>query len=532
MSKKYLSLEDAADVLGVTKDELVRLRERGIVRGFADRGTWKFKTEDVEEAKRRRQTDSDPDVPLMRDDDRSVLGADDVLSGDDPTVVRASGSSSSLSDSDVRLILDDSLAGPSDSDPEVDVSGPGDSDSDVSLVDEPVPAVDSGSDSDVKLVGSESDSDVSFSGPAADAGSDSDVKLVGSESDSDVSLSDTAGGAVDSGSDSDVKLVAPDSDSEIMLGVESEKEDWEVRSDSDVRLVADEPGGPASDSDVNLISADALSGVAEGRESVLSELASDDDSGISLEMGESGIALEDAADSGISLASAADSGIALEGLADSGISLADEEDSGIALEAAARKDELDGTVPMLDIADDDMADTAMEVPSLDDDSAYQIAGGDSDTGVLMFDDESGEVPARSKGRARQKESETIDVEDDSGEFADVEAFDEDLEVPEDIIGEEEEIEDVDVFGAADDDFAPSFESGESHAEFVAPSVAGRVAAPVETNWGAGAFAGLTLSTMLMAVCALLMFDLIRTMWAWDEPYSFNSFLLDTFGGMF
>lgn len=47
--KKYLSLEEAAAMLDMTPDQLVRVRERGEIRGFADRGVWKFKTDDVKE---------------------------------------------------------------------------------------------------------------------------------------------------------------------------------------------------------------------------------------------------------------------------------------------------------------------------------------------------------------------------------------------------------------------------------------------------------------------------------------------------
>ncbi len=48
MSKKYYDLEEAAALLGMPKDQLNRLREQGQIRGFADRGTWKFRDEDVE----------------------------------------------------------------------------------------------------------------------------------------------------------------------------------------------------------------------------------------------------------------------------------------------------------------------------------------------------------------------------------------------------------------------------------------------------------------------------------------------------
>jgi len=45
-SKKYLSLEEAASLLKVKTEELIRLREKGDIRGFADRapGNSKRKT--------------------------------------------------------------------------------------------------------------------------------------------------------------------------------------------------------------------------------------------------------------------------------------------------------------------------------------------------------------------------------------------------------------------------------------------------------------------------------------------------------
>jgi excisionase family DNA binding protein len=60
--KKYLSLEEAAARLAVSKDQLIRMRESGDIRGFADRGTWKFRVEDVDELARTRQADSSPEV--------------------------------------------------------------------------------------------------------------------------------------------------------------------------------------------------------------------------------------------------------------------------------------------------------------------------------------------------------------------------------------------------------------------------------------------------------------------------------------
>src|SRR4029078_6731272 len=102
MAKKYLSIEEAAAQIGVDATELNRLREKGMIRAFADRGTWKFKEEDVEKLLRSREADSSPDVtinlapvdnstvnlpPVEESADASVIDDEDVLA-EQPTIVR------------------------------------------------------------------------------------------------------------------------------------------------------------------------------------------------------------------------------------------------------------------------------------------------------------------------------------------------------------------------------------------------------------------------------------------------------------
>ena len=43
MAKKYLTLQEAAKKIGITPDQLAREREDGAIRGFANRGSWKFR---------------------------------------------------------------------------------------------------------------------------------------------------------------------------------------------------------------------------------------------------------------------------------------------------------------------------------------------------------------------------------------------------------------------------------------------------------------------------------------------------------
>lgn len=285
MAKKYLNQEEAALRLGTSVEELNALREAGELRGFADRGTWKFKEEDVDELVRARQVTSDPELPMFSE---SAIEDDEDEVGSSETAIRGGGDSifdedesgppPGPSDSDVRLILDDSMRAEDGFDSTV---GNPDSDSDVQLVDGDPSSSGSNvlstsdSDSDVQLAGQSDllastdgsdlrlarDSDL-FGGTDLNLAGESDVLAAGdgsdlhfardsglelSDSDSDVRLVGPEG--FDDGStDSDVRLVAADSDSDIRIAPAGLMD-----TESDVRIVETGILGPGdSDSDVRL----------------------------------------------------------------------------------------------------------------------------------------------------------------------------------------------------------------------------------------------------------------------------------------
>ncbi|HXY33423.1 MAG TPA: helix-turn-helix domain-containing protein [Planctomycetaceae bacterium] len=592
MAKKYLTLEEAAQQLGMAPDELVRLRERGDIRGFADRGTWKFKSEDVEEFARSRDADSSPEVPILDDAPKAKPGDSGVRKG---------GRFNKTSDSDVRLLLDDTLVpGAKDSDPEVVLSQLGTSDSDVRLVEDAGGLVDSGSDSDVKLISTSStEMDLTpGSGSSSDA-SDSDVQLVGTTSTELLpkeGSSGSSGGSTTDGSDSDVQLVAADSDSDVRLAKPEKGKPNGSRSDSDVRLVGtDDLATVGSESDIRLSSGSGSSvdigggsgsssnkGVGSTSSVVLTDSGSDDsstdessvllgDSGIALDTGsamkvgagssaDSGITLQSLADSGISLEKA-DSGISLAGPMDSGIALdadsgiaLEKEDSGIALEGESgirlsdsdrgkkkekkKKGDGDRTAPLkLDEEEEDS--TQVEVPTMDDEEkgSYSLEGDQADkTNVVLFAEEDEEGGARAAAPARGKKGRPDDsfaLQESGVEFAEAEDFsdDADLEVAEDVLTEEPDLDEIDVFEPAEEDFDSSAQSGESHSE-VAPAITLRSAAPVETPWDGLTFAGLVVSSTFLLLAGVVMFDLVRTMWYWDQNVVVGSTLLDWVKGMF
>ena len=562
-NKKYLSLEEAAAQIGIKTEDLIRLREKGEVRGFADRGTWKFKADDVAEYRRRQQPDSDPDLQII--DDFSDSESDDV--GKQATVIRKGGPAKS--DSDVRLVSDDPdqkknrLTGSSDELPSI---GLHDSDSDVRLVD-PSKGIEQGSDSDVTLV---------VPGKNLKSDSDSDVRMVDLpdsrkdsksrspvDTDSDIRLSPF------SDSDSDVQLIGPKSKggkpgSDVKLGSNRTKSDSAEKtldmgppsSGIDFDLLDSGSSGSAlhdgddssitlsGDSGIQLAGAD--SGIRLGGDSGIrmggdSGIRLGVDSGIRLG-GDSGIRLSD--DSGVQLKKPADSGISLEG-ADSGVRLADSginlgEESAIRMKPTSSKikkggssknlkgskkpaDDLEATVPMhLDpLSDDDLSSsTAPFLSSISDDdlntsdldsfnpsdtSELQSIG-DLEQNVVMFDDDEEDAPPVSSKKKQKTVEESIfeidEVED--GSMDELEVSDEDL-------SGENEIDDL----AFDDD------DGESEDSFSGSSKLGmgnRQKVPVaqEADWSAGFVSLLFTSLLFLVAGSWMAADLLHNVWAKGE----------------
>lgn len=534
MSKKYLNLEEAAAMLRMAPSELNKLRERGEIRAFADRGNWKFREEDVENLLRSRQADSNPELPLLPSDSSNefVLGDDDDVLGDEPTIIRK-GKNPSSSDSDIRLMLDDNDSSVSDV-----VLPLSDSDSDVKLVGDTKGRSKSGSDSDVKLVGE--------SGVLShDAASDSDVKLFGSTSDSDVKLIGDPNIGLKPESDSDVRLAGapaspaktPASKPPAMILPLDDDEGISL-APLDDEPVAKKPAKPAPAAPQpmggSVLDDDALIPLAGDSGISLDRVS---DSGISLDGGSNlnlgaGSHLNLGADSGLSLDLSSDSGITLAG--DSAAPLAGGSGKG---SGKQKKDDLHATAPMMNIPlldDEDLTDTNLEIPLATGDSSSEY---DSTSVInLSDDDDLDEIAAttisKKPGRGNTSVTQELDSSDDVFEAIDdsVDEFDDSVEVADDVMGEDDEVS-ADVFGADDEDFG-DVEEGESIHEMATP--AGRMMAPMEQDWGALAFTGVLLSSLVLLGTATVMYELVRNMWHADlsnaNPVAGG--LIDTIGGMF
>ena len=64
MVQGYYTLEEASRILGMNAELLSQMAQKREVRAFADRGTWRFRTQDIEELARQRGMGSSPDLQL------------------------------------------------------------------------------------------------------------------------------------------------------------------------------------------------------------------------------------------------------------------------------------------------------------------------------------------------------------------------------------------------------------------------------------------------------------------------------------
>lgn len=416
-TKKFLSAEEVVDLYGVDESVLSDLVKDGSLKALADRGTWKFRRDDIDGLVRANLLHPTKEMPTVgeeavsdvlsfTDEDTGSSAVDFIELDEDalaeqPTMI-TSGKDASLlpsfdddSSSDVSVVLEPMESDFSDSDirlgepPRSTGKVTGDtSDSDVKTLSSLSAPMSAGnSDSDVKTLsereaavsGNTSDSDVktlsSFEMAAPATGSDSDVKTLASTdfaapamgSDSDVktlSSTDLAASAV--GSDSDVKTLSSfemsAADSGITLDsghtqeIELEEDDGISLPPRNAEVTMEIPA--TSDSTFDLTSDSALGLDGSSIKSGDSSMLIDDPGSSVLDEDDSGISL-DTGDSGISL-DAGDSGISLDA-GDSGITL-DAGDSGITLSADSgisvqdpvkKPKKLDQTEAMFDIPEDD-----------------------------------------------------------------------------------------------------------------------------------------------------------------------------------
>ncbi len=450
---QFLELNEAADRLGVSPDRLVEMRSNGEVRGFRDGASWKFKEDEIDRVK-------------------AELADSSSGSGDDLPSFDETGSSLELSDDESILVSEEELGHSGETTSSTIIGKPSEQ---------------SGADSDLTLTPDAADSDLTLA--PHDDGVDSDLSLDdgGSAVGSDVTLVPGVGSSgvslvPDPGSDKGLELDPSTADSDI----------GDLFADaSELSLASPGSGGTG-----NLeLSADT-GGLGSGDldMSLDSELALSDDDDMVLSGSGTGSDLSlSAGDSGINLTSPTDSGLSLE--VDSGIQLDSPTDSGLSLE----EEPLDlggSSISSLELPEDE------EIVDLDDVEAGTPAAVKKDEEFLLSPSDEMFMDESDSG------SQVIALEDSA-------AFDQDAAtlVPGGLEGQA-------LLAETDglDQQLDALDGGAPATPMAAPAAAAQVFSPdpPETPYSIWNVMGLLLIIMFLSLSGIVMTDMMKNMWAWDE----------------
>jgi hypothetical protein len=516
MDKKFLSAEDAIQQFGLDAAEFQQLVDAGELRALADRGTWKYRRDEIESLiqkgalKGKRPAEASPLIGAGTGD-LTFLELDE-----DALAAGATQAESPLSAKDAtptELLPDDVQP----------ARGPlADSVSDVRMVNEPTEAFSAGVPSQEPV----SESAIpTLEGPVlsdsnelavAESLSELDIVLPSQSSKFDQSSVIVGSGDAIPASDSDVKVVSqtPAQGSSILA---SSGDSVAIGEDSGISLSTEGSALGRSDSDVKI----ADSGLALERS----------DSGISLERSDSGLSLESSVlaagdsalakeDSGISLGPG-DSGLTLEAMADSGISL-EAQDSGIRLDEKTGRPRRPARPSGTEVEIPELESREFQVPTLGESSADQTA-------MVISDVEEPEAagaapPAKSKKGPGLSGVVEQDVED--------------LEIAEDLdVAEIDEAEAVEEVHEASDEVFATEESAEISGVLSEDSVSA-VSAPsavragvVEPPWGMAAVIPIAVCALLLLLNGLILWEGVSTMWTGGAP-TLTGALVDPLGSLF
>jgi excisionase family DNA binding protein len=455
MATRFVDLNEAAKMLGITPEELVEKRSSGDIHGYRDGGSWKFKAEEVERY-RSELLEGKPESSLRFDDGLDdFIKPEGLLDDDDESILVSEDSVGQSPETTSSTIIGKS-GGASPADSDLKISG----ESDLSIKPD---------------VGSELSLDELGSEISLDAGS----SKKGSAIDSDVALVPGVG------SDTDVKLVA-DAGSDRALKTPSGI-GADVLGDSEFKLkTGSSIVGPAGTGTAKTLGSGKVDS-ADLDIALDSELAlSDDDEMV---IGGSGTGSDLALnpeDSGISLATPTDSGLSLE--ADSGISLQSPTDSGLNLEEE----------PL------DMGGSSISSLELPEDESIELDSG-------AFDAEPAQNLKKDEDFLLTPSDEMFTDESDSGSqviaLEDSVAFDQDAAalggpLLADTAGLDQQLDALGGGGVAATPIGMQ-----------APVYAG---GPPEAPYSFWNIAGLVMVLMFFSLTGVLLSDMVRNMWAWEE----------------
>jgi excisionase family DNA binding protein len=496
MAQKFVSLEEAATQIGISKDRLNELREDGKVRAYRDGASWKFRADDVTKLVAEGLPPAGSDLSLAKDDAPSDAAASGELSE------LSLGSDLKLDDielgSDVRLDLgeDESLSGPAASDvslddldePTVPVESAGEEEV-LSLEDEDVDDLSDSILLSENELGESTDRPPSTIIGKAEMAADLDLELAASDSDaaamSDVRLAEpsTSNVFVPSAGDSGLDMEPP-SLSDNFGGLEELEIDLEAESS---RILSPE--------DVNKAQQAAQAKSKQEKPAEMSDLE---------------LALSDSSPGGVLDTSASGSNLGIAGL--SALELEGDSDSDEDVLGDGSDITLSSESSGINIISPSDSGLALDDVSLSMGSGSPIASGldlgpTSDVGLEPLEvaaEEGGDEPFALTPFGED----AIEEEEDSSQV-----------IPLDEVSEDEELLGASPRGAAADALGDDFGA-------IGAGVMPVSEPAVDVPFSMANIAGLSFCLLLLLMCGMMVFDLLRNMWSWGGTYTLNSSLMD------
>jgi hypothetical protein len=515
MDQKFVKFEEALGKLGISADRLNQLREDGELRAYRDGASWKFRADDID----RLVSDGVPDPPPPSD--IGLASAEDLVEASPLESLPELDAEFSLADDE-----DTVTAGGSDALLNLAADEPSDPSDSILLSEETLGEAAAAPPSTIigrgELESKDADLDLVLEDDADDKGSD--VRLAGGSGASDVHSAGVAG----SGVLDDVEKEASHASAfekleelEIDLAAESSR----VLNPDDMAEMHEalaSSGKPAKKGDSDLTLKDVeLAGEDEGTDPVPEELPAkkgkkkDDGPTSDLELAtdEDDFVLAEAGGSDITL----DSG-------DSGINLIDPSDSGLALD----------DIPL------EMGGSAiLESLNLD-------KGRESDISLIGSDIQSAAAPpppakGKAKGGKQAQQAAALqtdddfrltplgDADDDADSSSQVIALDADLgdmDAPAaGILGDDAFAEVPEGDAALEEDYPTGDEGGFETAGYAA-------AAARDSEYSVMNIVGLGSCAVLLFFGGVVMLDMVRNVWSWDQNFALNDSLLESILGMF
>ncbi|HVA44829.1 MAG TPA: helix-turn-helix domain-containing protein [Pirellulales bacterium] len=484
MARKLVPLEEAAKTLGISPDELNNLRENREIYGYRDGASWKFKPEDVERlaqelAERGSKPASDSSslaVDLSDSDDEG----DDIVLLQEGALGGSAGGSSTV------------IGGPAN------VQSPEDSDIKLSDV------------SGVELVGGGSSTVISKPKSASAADSEVSIHLAGEKDQAGSDVLPLGGSDVLPRGGSDVLSL---SGSDVLpLDLTGEGSSGKKGPGSDLTLATEQAVGEGIDSDLAIVTGGSSGKIVGGGPGSDLTLGSSDDDVFQL---------QDPGGSAITLAEEGGSGPGSDitiSPGDSGINLIDPSDSGISLEEPLELSSADDE-SSFDLSSDSSGDssgTLGDSADFDSDAVMELQS--EDEFLLTPLEESIDDESQDSG------SQVIALDSDA-DFDD--ATPTALGSPDMLGGALLEPEEAGA-GLA----TPDLGLGAAVAPGLAMAPGMVMASAREAPYSVWQVLGLSTCVLLLAMCGMMTYDLMRNMWSWEGAYTANSTLMDAILGMF